>query len=81
VAALCNTTYRLRELMPILKPAKLDKSGQSDQDHQYYYPLLVNATTSAVHNNLKNENTESNFNIGNVIQMFTRLPGTPHQRI
>lgn len=42
--------------MPILKPTKLnEKSGSSDQDHQYYYPLLVNATTSAAHNNLKSE--------------------------
>ncbi|XP_060843295.1 E3 ubiquitin-protein ligase MYCBP2 isoform X2 [Rhopalosiphum padi] len=56
VAALCNTTYRLRELMPILKSTKHnEKSGSLDQDHQYYYPLLVNATTSAAHNNLKSE--------------------------
>lgn len=42
--------------MPILKSTKLnEKSGTSDQDHQYYYPLLVNATTSTAHNNLKNE--------------------------
>jgi len=42
--------------MPILKPTKLnEKSGSSDQDHQYYYPLLVNATTSVAHNNLKSE--------------------------
>lgn len=56
MAALCNTTFRLRELMPILKTTKPnDKSGSSDQDHQFYYPLLVNATTSAGHNNLKSE--------------------------
>jgi len=57
VAALCNTTFRLRELMPILKSTKLnEKSGSSDQDHQYYYPILVNATSlAAAHNNLKNE--------------------------
>lgn len=61
MAALCNTTYRLRELMPILKQTKVnDRSGSSDQDHQYYYPLLVNATTSAAHNNLK---TEPNWEI------------------
>lgn len=42
--------------MPILKATKHnEKSGSSDQDHQYYYPLLVNATTSAAHNNLKSE--------------------------
>lgn len=56
MAALCNTTFRLRELMPILKSTKLNgKSGTSDQDQQYYYPLLVNATSLAAHNNLKNE--------------------------
>lgn len=56
MAALCNTTFRLRELMPILKSTKLnEKSTSSDQDHQYYYPLLVNATSSVAHNNLKNE--------------------------
>lgn len=56
MAALCNTTFRLRELLPILKSSKLnEKSGTSDQDHQYYYPILVNATTSAVHNNFKSE--------------------------
>jgi len=56
VAALCNTTFRLRELMPILKSTKLNgKSGTSDQDHQYYYPILVNVTSLAAHNNLKNE--------------------------
>lgn len=42
--------------MPILKSTKLNgKSGTLDQDHQYYYPLLVNATSSAAYNNLKNE--------------------------
>lgn len=42
--------------MPILKSAKLDvKSGTCDHDQQYYYPLLVNATTSVARNNLKNE--------------------------
>jgi len=42
--------------MPILKSTKHnEKSGSSDQDHQYYYPLLVNATTSAAHNSLKSE--------------------------
>lgn len=42
--------------MPILKSTKLDvKSGTSDHDHQYYYPLLVNATVSATRNNSKNE--------------------------
>lgn len=42
--------------MPILKPTKPnEKSETSDQDHQYNYPLLVNATTSATHINLKNE--------------------------
>lgn len=41
--------------MPILKSAKPKKRGMSDQDHQYYYPLLVNATTSAGHNHLKHE--------------------------
>jgi len=56
VAALCNTTFRLRELMPVLKPTKLnEKSGTSEQDHQFYYPLLINATTSAANNSLKNE--------------------------
>lgn len=56
MAALCNTTFRLRELMPILKSTKLNgKSGTSDQDHQYYYPILVNVTSLAAHNNLKNE--------------------------
>lgn len=42
--------------MPIFKPTKLnEKSGISDQEHQYYYPLLVNSITSATHTNLKNE--------------------------
>lgn len=56
MAALCNTTFRLRELLPILKSTKPnEKSGTSDPDHQYYYPLLVNATTLSVHNNFKSE--------------------------
>lgn len=56
VAALCNTTFQLRELMPILKSSKPnEKLGSSDQDHQFYYPLLVNATTSADRSNSKNE--------------------------
>lgn len=56
MAALCNTTFRLRELMPILKTTQTnDKSGTSDQDHQFYYPILINAITSADHNNLKSE--------------------------
>lgn len=56
MAALCNTTFRLRELMPILKSTKLNEKAETlDQDHQYYYPLLVNATTSAAHNNIKSE--------------------------
>lgn len=53
---MCNTTFRLRELMPIFKSTKLNEnSGTSDQDHQYYYPLLINATSSVTHSNLKNE--------------------------
>lgn len=42
--------------MPILKTTKLnDKSGTLDEDHQFYYPFLVNATTLASRNNLKSE--------------------------
>lgn len=42
--------------MPILKSTKhCDKSGTSDQDHQYYYPLLISAATSVSHSSLKNE--------------------------
>jgi hypothetical protein len=42
--------------MPILKTTQInDKSGTSDQDHQFYYPILINAITSAGHNNLKSE--------------------------
>lgn len=52
MASLCNTTFRLRELMPILKSTKLnEKSETVEQDHQYYYPLLVKATTLMTHNN------------------------------
>lgn len=57
MAALCNTTFRLRELMPILKSTKMnEKSGITDQDHQYYYPLLVNATTLTAFNNKSEPN-------------------------
>lgn len=57
MAALCNTTYRLRELIPTLKSTRLnEKSGTLDQDHQYYYPLLIKATTLATNYcNLRNE--------------------------
>lgn len=42
--------------MPILKSTKInEKSGTLDQDHQYYYPLLINAATSVTHSNFKNE--------------------------